>query len=272
MKKISQIKQELKKKEKVAIMYSGGVDSTLLAKLAHKTLEENTIAITIKSNITPEQELKKSEEIAEKIGIKQKIIQINELEKKHLKNNPSKRCYICRKTRDKKIKEEIGQKYNIIADGMNYTDLKDFRPGIKASNEDGIWHPFIEFKVTKEEIREYSKKLSLPTWNSPTTSCLCSRFPYNFSITKERIEKVKKAEEYLKGLGYKSVRVRHFPKNTAFIEISQPERIMKNKDEISQKLRELGFSYVAIDLEGYKTGKMNRTLENNTKNKYNPKN
>ncbi len=267
MSKLEKIKSKFKEKEEVAVMLSGGVDSTLLAKIAHNSIKNNTIAITLNSPVIPEEEIKEAKKIAKEIGIKHKVIDFNELEKSHLKENPPERCYTCRKIRDKKIKEIVNNEYNEIADGLNCTDLDDFRPGLKASTEDGIWHPFIEFQITKEEIREISKELELPTWDKPNMACLCSRFPYGFGLTKERLERVRKAEKLLRDLGYKEVRVRHFPYKQAYIEVSNPIEVMEEKDRIQKKLREIGFNYISLDLEGYKTGKMNRIVEDDVKEK-----
>ncbi|NJE13153.1 ATP-dependent sacrificial sulfur transferase LarE [Thermococcus sp. LS2] len=261
MEKLERIKEAIKDKRKIVVMFSGGVDSTLLAKLAYDALGENSIAVTIDSPVIPRSEIKEAKRLATLIGIKHEIIKIDELKSKHLIENPPNRCYLCRKLRDAIVKNWAEKKgFEIIADGLNYSDLRDYRPGVKASTEDGIWHPFIEFQVTKEEIRKYSKLLGLPTWNKPSMACLCSRFPYGFGLTKERVETVEKAEEFLKGLGFRDVRVRYFPYNAALIEVDDLEKALRERDEIVAQLKTLGFSFVSIDLEGFKSGKLNRIL------------
>lgn len=262
MEKIKRIKKAIKDKGKLVVMFSGGVDSTLLAKLAYDILGENSIAVTIDSPVIPRGEIEEAKKLAKLIGIKHEIIKIDELKSKHLIENPPNRCYLCRKLRDAAVKKFAKEKgFETIADGLNYSDLEDYRPGVTASTEDGIWHPFIEFRVTKEEIRTYSKLLNLPTWNKPSMACLCSRFPYGFGLTKERIKKVEKAEEFLKDLGFKNVRVRYFPYDFALIEVDDLEKALRERDKIVAQFKTLGFLFVSIDLEGFKSGKMNRILK-----------
>ena len=261
MKKLEKIKEAIRGKEKIVVMFSGGVDSTLLARLAYDAVGENAIAVTIDSPVIPRSEIKEAKRLAELIGIKHEIIEIDELKSIHLIKNPPNRCYICRKLRDATIRKWAKEKgFETIADGLNYSDLRDYRPGVKAATEDGIWHPFIEFQVTKEDIRKYSKLLELPTWNKPSTTCLASRFPYGFGLTKERIEKVEKAEEFLKTLGFREVRVRCFPYDLALVEVDNVEKALKEKDIILNQLRTLGFLFVSLDLEGFRSGKINRII------------
>jgi len=261
LEKLEKIKKAIRKKGKIVVMFSGGVDSTLLAKLAYDAVGEDAIAVTIDSPVIPRSEIKEAKQLAELIGIKHEIIEIDELESIHLIKNPPNRCYICRKLRDATIREWAKEKgFETIADGLNYSDLGDYRPGVKAATEDGIWHPFIEFQVTKEDIRKYSKLLKLPTWNKPSMTCLASRFPYGFGLTKEKLEKVEKAEEFLKTLGFREVRVRCFPYDLALVEVDNIERALKEKDTIVNHLRTLGFLFVSLDLEGFRSGKINRII------------
>jgi len=261
LRKLEKVREAIREKEKIVVMFSGGVDSTLLAKLAYDVLGNNAIAVTIDSPVIPRSEIKDAIQLAKLIGIRHEIIEIDELRNKYLIENTPDRCYLCRKFRDAIVKnwaKKIG--FEVIADGLHYTDLGDYRPGITASTEDGIWHPFIEFQVTKDEIREYSKLLGLPTWNKPSIACLCSRFPYGFGLTRERVEMVEKAEEFLKSLGFREVRVRYFPYNIALIEVDDIEKAIKEKNKIIEQLKAIGFSFISIDLEGFKSGKLNRTV------------
>jgi uncharacterized protein len=268
LEKLEKIKEAIKERKKIVVMFSGGVDSTLLAKLAYDAIGENAIAVTIDSPVIPRSEIKEAKQLAELIGIKHKIIKLDELKSRHLIENPANRCYLCRKLRDAVIRKWAKERgFEIIADGLNYSDLGDYRPGIKASTEDGIWHPFIEFQVTKEEIREYSRLLGLPTWDKPSIACLCSRFPYEFGVTKEKLEKVEEAEEFLKSLDFKEVRVRYFPYDLALVEVDNVEKALKEKDVIVNQLRTLGFLFVSLDLEGFRSGKLNRTIPRQRENR-----
>ena len=268
MEKLEKIKGAIKERKKIVVMFSGGVDSTLSAKLAYDALGENAIAVTIDSPVIPRSEIKEAKQLAELIGIKHEIIEIDELENTHFIKNPPNRCYICRKLRDAIIRKWAKEKgFETIADGLNYSDLRDYRPGAKAATEDEIWHPFVEFQVTKDDIRKYSKLLKLPTWNKPSMSCLASRFPYGFGLTKEKLEKVEKAEEFLKSLDFKEVRVRYFPYDLALVEVDNVEKALKEKDVIVNQLRTLGFLFVSLDLEGFRSGKLNRTIPRQRENR-----
>ncbi len=261
LEKLARVKNSIKEKGKIVVMFSGGVDSTLLAKLAYDAVGDNAVAVTIDSPVIPRSEIREAIQLAKFIGIQHEIIEVDELRNKYLIENSPDRCYLCRKFRDAIIKNWAKKRgFEVIADGLHYTDLEDFRPGINASTEDGIWHPFIEFQITKEEIREYSRLLGLPTWCKPSIACLCSRFPYGFSLTKERVERVEKAEEFLKSLGFREIRVRYFPYDVALVEVEDPEKAVREKNKIVDQFKALGFSFVSIDLEGFKSGKLNRTI------------
>ncbi|PLV59753.1 ATP-dependent sacrificial sulfur transferase LarE [Thermotoga sp. KOL6] len=261
MEKVQEILESIKNKKRLVVMFSGGVDSTLLAKLAYEALKGEAIALTIDSPVIPRREIEEAKKLAKFIRIKHEIIKLNELKSRHLIENPPDRCYICRKLRDSVVKkwaEENGFEY--VADGLNFSDLKDYRPGLKASTEDGIWHPFIEFEVTKEEIRHISKELGLPTWDKPAMACLCSRFPYGLGLDRKKVKMVETAEDYLRDLGFLEIRVRFFPYKTAVVETNEIKRTIELREKIVSKLREIGFSFVVLDLEGFISGKLNRAI------------
>jgi len=257
--KFDRLYQSLIDQGQLLVMFSGGVDSSLLAKLASDALGENAKAVTIDSQVVPKSELLKAKEIASQIGVNHQVIEIDELVKEYMQENTSRRCYLCRKNRDGIVKDRAGADFSRIADGLNFTEQDDFRPGMKAATEDGIWHPFIKFKVTKEEIRDWSRELKLSTWDKPATTCLASRFPYGFGLTARRLRKVEQSERFLTSLGLELVRVRHFPKKLALVEVGDPLTAMEFHEKISNELKSYGFDFVSLDLEGYHPGKMNRS-------------
>ena len=245
----------------VVIAFSGGVDSSFLLKVSQIVLKDNVIAITSNSATFPLSELEFTKKLAKNWGFKHMIINSKEMENKNFVNNPKERCYFCKHELFTEIKK-IAEKRNInhILDGTNYDDLGDFRPGLKALEELGIKSPLKDVKLSKNEIRKLSKKLNLETWNKPSLACLSSRFPYNTKITKKRIKKIEKAEKIIKDLEIPQVRVRFYGE-TARIEIEKDdfELILDNLD-IVESIKNLGFNYVSLDLEGYRTGSLNESL------------
>ena len=261
-KKLHHLKKLIGEMESVLIAYSGGVDSAFLVRVAKDILDDDkVIAVTATSLIYPAYEIKETKTIAKKLMVKHLVIKTDVLSNKKFAGNPVNRCYWCkRELFSKLIALAKEYKLNYVLDGSNYDDTKDFRPGMKAARELGVRSPLEEAELGKDEIRSLSERLGLPTWNKPSLACLASRFPYGMKITKENLAKVDKAETFLRKFGVTQVRVRHHGQ-IARIEVYKNEipRLLKEdvRDKIITKFKELGYNYVTVDLEGYRTGSMN---------------
>jgi len=289
-KKLKKLKNILKKMNNVLIAYSGGVDTTFLLAVAKRVLGEKVLAVTAISPLYPRKEAEFAKKQAKKLGIRHILINSNELENKKFTVNPPERCYYCKDQLFKKLwklakevtppKEKIRGNYpKYILDGTNYSDRKDYRPGKKAGEKWQIRHPLEEVKLTKEEVRLLSKKMGLATWDKPAQACLASRFPYGEKITPEKLRMVEIAENYLNKLGFKQVRIRTYDGTMpvtksqlpmtnyqipnlylARIELGKEEMVKLNPliaDKIVKKLKNLGYQYITLDLEGYRMGSMN---------------
>ncbi len=246
------------------IAYSGGIDSTLVAKIANDVLGKNSIAITAVSPSLLPEELDDAQTQAQIIGIKHELIETEEMNNPNYTSNPVNRCYFCKsELHDKLTIITKDRGYPYIIDGVNADDLQDYRPGIQAAKERGVRSPLAEVGVTKMEVRELTKLLGLPWWDKPSQPCLSSRFPYGEEITFDKLHRVGRAEIYLRKMGYNNLRVRS-DDDTARIELP-PEQITnfvvkQNMTDIVAHFQSLGFTYVTLDLEGYRSGKLNQQL------------
>jgi len=263
--KYDRLKTILKEMNSIVLAFSGGVDSTFLLKVAHDVLGDNVTAITARSSTYPEREYKEAVEFAASNNIKHITIVSEELEIEGFSENPINRCYYCKQELFSKIAKYAKENgINFIADGSNVDDLQDYRPGLKAMSELGVISPLKKAGLTKADIRELSRQLGLKTWDKPAFACLSSRFPYGQIITKEKLEMVDKAEQYLLDLGFRQVRVRHHG-DIARIEVSSDERRKffdeQIMDKVSEEFKKIGFLYTALDLRGYRTGSMNEILK-----------
>jgi pyridinium-3,5-biscarboxylic acid mononucleotide sulfurtransferase len=266
--KKQKLDEYLKSLGSIAVAFSGGVDSTFLLKSAYDVLGDKAIAVTARSSTFPERELKESTAFAQQSGIRQIVIDSEELSIRGYTENPADRCYYCKSELFSKIRntaDENGIKY--IAEGSNMDDLGDYRPGLRAAEEKGAVSPLRAAGLHKEEIRLLSREMGLPTWDKPSYACLASRVPYGEKITREKLSAIDEAEQYLIDLGLRQVRVRHHGE-IARIELL-PEDMKKLFEsalymKVYEKIKALGFTYVALDLKGYTTGSMNAVLDKKT--------
>lgn len=258
--KLNRLEIFLKQTGRVAVLFSGGLDSTLLAFVAFRTLGENAAALTVRSPLMTRQEFEEAAEEAARIGISHHVLE--ESLREEISKNYPERCYLCRKGRHAKARLWADEnKFCSIADGANLSDLDDFRPGMKAAEDDGIIHPLLEAGLTKEDVRTLSRHLGLPGWDRESFPCLATRFPYGAHFKKEDLALVEKAEHYLRELGLKKVRIRVYPPGAAVVETSEPEMAWSQRELILDRLKKLGYPVVSLDLEGFVGGKMNRFLD-----------
>lgn len=262
--KLQKLKDILKEKGSLAVAFSGGVDSTFLLQVAKDVLGDNVIAVTARSSTYPEREFNEATEFAKLINVKHIVITSEELEIEGFSENPVNRCYYCKHELFEKILD-VAKENNIkfVADGSNIDDLSDYRPGAKAVKELSVISPLKASEMTKSDIRILSKEMKLKTWDKQAFACLASRFPYGHKITKEKLSMVDKAEQILLDLGFRQVRVRHHG-DLARIEVDGSEiaRFFNENimDKIYNDFKQIGFTYVSLDMKGYRTGSMNETL------------
>lgn len=242
------------------IGFSGGVDSTLLFAVAADMLGERALAVTATSKTYPEWEMNEARELAGRIGGRHRVIVSEELDIPEFRHNPRNRCYYCKKELFGKLRDIAGREgLGYVLDGTNSDDAGDHRPGKVAASELQVRSPLEEAGFTKQDIRDLSRTLGLPTWDKPAFACLSSRFPYGTAITPERVDQVGMAEEALRGLGFRTLRVRYHG-DVARIELGEEEfarAVGEVRDDVIRLVKGAGFTYVALDLQGYRTGAMN---------------
>jgi pyridinium-3,5-biscarboxylic acid mononucleotide sulfurtransferase len=265
--KINQLKAIFIEMDRALIAYSGGVDSTLVAKIAFDILGDRALAITAESPSLLPEELADAKVQAATIGIAHEVVQTNEMSNPNYTANPINRCYFCKSELHDTLKPlAIGRGYPYVVDGVNADDLHDYRPGIQAAKERGARSPLAEVGASKIEVRQMSQILGLPWWDKPAQPCLSSRFPYGEEITVAKLQRVGRAEIYLRKLGFNNLRVRS-EGNTAKIELP-PEKIQEfvltvDLPAVVAAFQNLGFIYITLDLEGYRSGKLNQVLTAN---------
>lgn len=272
--KLKRLQQILKENGSCLIAFSGGVDSTFLLQAALKTLgPDQVLAVTAFSETYPERERQAAVQLARQLGARLLTVETEELADPEFVANPVDRCYICKKELWHKL-QSIQQQYQlqVIYDGANADDASDFRPGRRATREAGVISPLLEAGLTKEEIRQLSREWQLPTWNKPSFACLSSRFPYGSPITREKLLQIDAGENWLIEQGFLPCRVRHHGE-IARLELAPDQLVRLVADEnlrqqCLEKFKSLGFTYITLDLQGFRSGSMNENLSEEVKNGY----
>jgi len=258
--RLKRLKGTLQKMSSVLVAYSGGVDSSLLLKIARDVLGKNVLAVIADSATYPKLELNFAKKMARQIGVRYLVIKTNELKNKDFRKNSLDRCYFCKKELFSKLTSIAkANRLQFVADGSNLDDRKDFRPGTLAKKEFRIHSPLAEAGLTKQDVRRLSRNLNLVTWDKPSTACLASRIPYGTQIREEDLLRIDQAEIFLKSLGFNQVRAREY-NGLCRIEVDKKQipKLLTQRAFIVDSLKKLGYNYVTVDLEGFRTGSMNQ--------------
>ncbi|RJP29844.1 MAG: ATP-dependent sacrificial sulfur transferase LarE [Candidatus Omnitrophota bacterium] len=261
--KIKKLEKIIKDMDSALLAYSGGLDSTFLLKVASKVLGTSLIAVTAKSETYPEYELRSAKKSARKLKVRHIIIKTNELKDPRFSANPKNRCYFCKKELFSLLLK-LAKKNNtrFVIDASNLTDKKDYRPGSVAKKELGIRSPLQEAGFTKDDIRSASKMLGLDVWDKPAFACLASRIPYGDYITPKLLKRIEYAESLIRGLGFRQNRVRDYGRQCRIeVPLEDLQRLLKSRDLVIGKFKKLGYNYITLDLEGYRSGSMNTVLK-----------
>lgn len=263
--KFTHLIEILRQSERLLVAFSAGVDSTFLLKAAHLALGDGVIALTASSASVPPGELDAARNFAVSLGCRHVMLDSHEIDNPDYAKNPVNRCFFCKDELYKICREQANELgVATIVDGTNLDDLQDHRPGLQAADQWGVRHPLVEAGMSKDDIRRYSRELALPTWDKPSSPCLSSRFPYGTAIDLEKLKKIGSCEMFLKGLGFREFRVRYHGE-LARIEVN-PEEFDKLfdrtlRDAIVKRFKDMGFKFVSLDLQGFRSGSLNEGLK-----------